>query len=314
MTLEIIRNLPNGIKIGLALGGGAALGWAHIGVLRVLQENGVRIDVIAGTSIGSIVGACYASDKLDSLEEIARAMNWRKMIGLADVQIGKSGFLAGEPIIKLLNKHFDGLLIEDLNIPYGAVAADLVSGEEVVFRTGDVVQAIRPSISLPGIFTPVRSGDRLLVDGGLLNTVPVSVCQDMGADYVIGVNVVGDYQGQAGASGILSIGRETSGGIEVKETELTIADANAWKKAASTLRESVSGFFKRKNKDPSFLGVALTSSAMILRQISESQQALCPADLFVVPQIGHITQIEFDRADELIALGRAAMETALKVE
>lgn len=314
MTLDTIRNLSPDTKIGLALGGGAALGWAHIGALRVLQEKGVRIDVLAGTSIGSIVGACYASDKLDILEKIARDMNWRKMIALADVQIGKSGFLAGEPVVKLLGEHFDGLVIEDLNIPFGAVAADLVSGEEVVFRSGDVVSAIRPSISLPGVFTPVRTGDQLLVDGGLLNTVPVSVCHDMGADYVIGVNVVGDYQGQAGAAGILSIGQETPDGIDSGKTELTIADASAWQKAASALRENVSGFFKRKNRDPSFLGVALTSSAMILRQISESQQALCPADLFVVPKIGHITQIEFDRADELIELGRKAMETALQIE
>lgn len=291
-------------KLGLALGGGAALGWAHIGVIEVLNENNIRPDVVTGTSIGSLVGACYVAGKMEELEKIARGMNWHRMIRLADIQVGKNGFLAGAPIMSLLRKHLGSICIEDLDRPYAAVAADLVSGDEVVFRDGDIVEAIRASIAIPGVFTPVRTGERLLVDGGLVNTVPISTCRDLGADIVIGVNIVGDFEGQAAAAGLLP-------GQDVASVGKGGSVTGGKRAAFAQLSKSVARFFRRDEREPGFLGVALTSGALVLREIARGHAAISPADIYVEPKVGHITQIEFDKADELIALGRQAIESRL---
>lgn len=290
--------------LGLALGGGAALGWAHIGIIQVLIENDIRPDIVTGTSIGSIVGACYVAGKMEAMEKIARGMNWHRMIRLADVQIGKNGFLAGEPVVALLREHLGNSRIEDFDRPFAAVAADLVSGDQVIFDKGDVVEALRASISIPGVFTPVRSGQRLLVDGGLLNTVPVSTCRDLGADLVIGVNIVGDFEGQAAAAGLLRRPDESATPGKGGET----AGARA---AFANLSQSVARFFRGEAKEPGFLGVALTSGALILREIARGHAATSPADVYIEPKVGHITQIEFDKADELIALGRDAITSKI---
>ena len=291
-------------KLGLALGGGAALGWAHIGIIQVLTENDIRPDIVTGTSIGSIVGACYVAGKMEVLENVARGMNWHRMIRLADIQIGKNGFLAGEPVVALLREHLGDSRIEDFDRPFAAVAADLVSGDQVIFDKGDVVDALRASISIPGVFTPVRSGQRLLVDGGLLNTVPVSTCRDVGADLVIGVNIVGDFEGQAAAAGLLRGPDETS-------TQGRVGETAGARVAFTNLGQSVARFFRKEAKEPGFLGVALTSGALILREIARGHAATCPADVYIEPKVGHITQIEFDKADELIALGREAIKVKI---
>lgn len=291
-------------KLGLALGGGAALGWAHIGVLEVLRENDISLDIVTGTSIGSLVGACYVAGKMDELEEIARGMNWHRMIRLADIQVGKNGFLAGGPIVALLRKHLGATRIEDLDRPFAAVAADLVTGEQVTFQDGDIVEAIRASIAIPGVFTPVRTGDCLLVDGGLVNTVPISTCRDLGADIVIGVNIVGDFEGQAAAAGLLRTQIDTAAG----EQESTATGKRA---AFVQFSRSVAHYFRRDEKEPGFLGVALTSGALVLRELARAHAATSPADIYIEPKVGHITQIEFDKADELIALGRQSIEPRL---
>ncbi|MHA1527530.1 MAG: patatin-like phospholipase family protein [Alphaproteobacteria bacterium] len=181
--------------VGLALGGGAALGWAHIGVLQVLEEAGLKPGVVAGTSIGSIVGAAYVLGEMDKVEEVALGVNWFEMARHADFELFGTGLLGGDRIMETLRRYFGDVAIEDLDTPYAAVAADLASNEKVVFRSGPVVDAVRASISIPGIFRPVRDGDRLLVDGGLCDPVPVSVCRAMGATRVIAVDVAGDYEG-----------------------------------------------------------------------------------------------------------------------
>lgn len=190
-------------KIGLALGGGAALGWAHIGIIRVLQKRKVPLHCVCGTSIGAMVGGCHAAGKLNELEGIARGLTWTKMMALADVQIAKNGFLGGTKVVKELEAHLAEIDIEDLDLPFAAVAVDLIQGQEVVLQSGNLVEAIRASISLPGIFSPVEADAQLLVDGGLMNTVPVSLCRELGAEFVIGVNVVGDYLDKAESAGLL---------------------------------------------------------------------------------------------------------------
>jgi NTE family protein len=185
---------PESKKLGYALGGGAARGMFHIGVLSALEEYGITPDIIAGTSIGSIIGAMYASGlKTNDLKQIACSIDWKQVMRLTDiVALPKSGLIQGRRIVALLRSILGEVGFSQLKYKYAAVAADLYTGQQVVFTEGSLIEAIRASISIPGIFTPVYNEGRYLVDGGLVNVVPISVCRDLGADFVIGVNVIPD--------------------------------------------------------------------------------------------------------------------------
>jgi len=178
-------------KIGLALGGGAARGMAHIGVLEVLEKEGIPIDMIAGTSAGAAIGALYAQGKsARQIKELATEIGWVQFFSLVDLALPKSGFIEGTKIKKLLQSIIGDIDFSDLSIPMACVATDIESGEEVVINQGPVLEGVRASISVPVIFTAVKREDRYLVDGGLVNPVPVSTVREMGADFVIAVNVV----------------------------------------------------------------------------------------------------------------------------
>jgi len=178
-------------KVGLALGGGAARGLAHVGVLEVLEREGVPVDMIAGTSAGAAVGALYAQGKSASrIKELALDTGWRRLVSLIDLALPKSGFIEGTKIKNLLKSFMGDISFSELKIPLSCVATDIHSGEEVVISEGSVLEAVRASISIPVIFTAVRWRDRYLVDGGLVNPVPVSTVRDMGAELVIAVNVI----------------------------------------------------------------------------------------------------------------------------
>jgi len=181
-------------KIGLALGSGAARGLAHVGVLEVLKKEGIPIDMIAGTSAGAVIGATYAwSTDTDQIKEQALEVNWRKLAPLIDPSLPKTGLIKGKRIKNLLASYIGGnIKFSDLKIPFACVATDIETGEEVVIDRGLVPEALRASISVPAVFTVVKRGDRYLVDGGLVNPVPVSVVKRMGADFIIAVNVMPD--------------------------------------------------------------------------------------------------------------------------
>lgn len=175
-------------KIGLALGSGSARGWSHIGVIRGLQEADVAIDIVCGSSIGALVGGAYAAGKLDDAERLIRELAWSDVLGFMEVPVPRSGLINSEKIADYLRERLGDPNIEDLPIPFAAVATDLTSGQEVWIRKGSLIEAIRASISMPGMFTPCFREGRLLVDGGLINPVPVSLCRSLGANTVIAVN------------------------------------------------------------------------------------------------------------------------------
>jgi NTE family protein len=187
--------IKSDLKIGIALGSGAARGWAHIGVLRTLQQAGIRPDIVCGTSIGALVGAVYASDSLDALEEWVRGLTWRKVLGFFDFSFN-GGFLKGAKLIAYLEDNLLDQTVEGLALPFAAVATDLRSGREVWLREGRAADVVRASIALPGLFTPVEHDGRLLVDGALVNPVPVSLCRAMGADFVIAVDLGSSLAGR----------------------------------------------------------------------------------------------------------------------
>jgi NTE family protein len=177
-------------KIGLALGGGYARGLAHIGVLEVLEREGIPIDLIAGTSMGAIVGALYAAEKDATLvKKQAMQLDWVALTSLVDPALAKSGFIGGKRVTKLLRRFIGDTDFKDLQIPLACVATDIISGEEVVIEEGPVLDGVRASISIPVIFTVFKRDGRYLVDGGLVNPVPVNVARKMGADFVIAVDV-----------------------------------------------------------------------------------------------------------------------------
>lgn len=256
--------------IALALGGGAALGWAHIGVVRTLIERGVRIDAVAGTSIGAVVAACIAADKLDVLEELALSATALTVLRYLDVSF-RGGMLGGRTIERQLRQHFNGLRMEELPLPCATVAADLITGAEVVLRDGPVVEAVRASMAIPGIFKPVMREGRMLADGGLVNPVPVSAARQLSACPVIAVNLQGDYVNRAAAAG--------------------------FRKAASAARVSA-------------LRTTRASLGLLLSSLANHVLAANPADLVITPAIGHIDVGDFTRAGDLIRAGRRATEAA----
>ncbi|MCK5712351.1 MAG: patatin-like phospholipase family protein [Hyphomicrobiaceae bacterium] len=253
-------------KLGLALGGGGALGWAHIGVLEILQENGIEADVVAGTSIGGLVGACYVSGNMQKLEDIARSITWFDILKTADVKLWTSGLLGGDRVTELLSTHLGDLTFDDIAKPFGVVAADLAKHKEILIRSGPLVEALRATISLPGIFEPVVRDDAVLIDGGVKNPVPVSACRQMGAERVIAVNVAGDYEGIARATGVVPGKAFEAGTFEV----------------------------------------VMAAFAMVLNELTRARLAEHPADFLITPRIGHIQPHAFNQAGALIELGREA--------
>lgn len=181
------------MKAALALGGGAGLGWAHIGVLRALAARGVTVDAVSGTSIGALAAACLAAGRLDVLEEVARSATPRQVIRYLDVDLRRGALLGGRTVARELRRHFGDTRLEELAMPCAIVAADLVTGTEVAFTRGGIVDAVRASIAIPGIFPPLRRGGRVLVDGGVVTPIPVAAVRALSRSPVIAVNLQGDY-------------------------------------------------------------------------------------------------------------------------
>ena len=186
-------------KIGLALGSGSARGWAHIGILEALDEEGIRPDVVSGCSIGALVGASYVAGRLPQLKQWAEALTWREIIGLIDVSVSSGGLISGARNRSALTRLGIGGPIESYAIRFAAIATDLVTGREVWLESGEIDEAVRASIALPGLFSPHPSDGAWLVDGGFVNPVPVSTCRAFGAEITIAVNLNGDLVGRRGA-------------------------------------------------------------------------------------------------------------------
>ncbi len=268
--------------IALALGGGAARGWAHIGVLRALEEAGIRIDMIAGTSIGALVGGCYLAGKLDELEEFARSLTKRRIFGLLDLHIGGSGLFGGMKLDARMRQHLEHITFADLPKPLVCVASELRTGHEIWLSSGSLITAMRASYALPGVFEPITVNKRVLVDGALVNPVPVSVCRAYEQRLVVAVNLHYDLFGRAAVI-------KHSADAPPDEPELVI-------KKGPTAREERIGI----------MGVMVEAYNIIQDRISRARLAGDPPDLSLQPRLGHIGLSEFHRADETIRLGYEA--------
>lgn len=284
-------------KIGLALGSGSARGWSHIGVIRVLEQAGIVPDIICGTSIGSLVGAAYACGEIEKLETWVRSLTWQSVAGLLDFTVN-GGLIAGDKLFNFIRRHFSDTDITRLTRPFGAIATELVSGREVWLRDGSVVDAVRASAALPGLFAPVQMGGRLLVDGALVNPVPVSLCRAMGADIVIAVDLNSDL-----------IGRHFDHGEEVVEAPPGRLSA-MWNRLPLGLGQLKSGPAQGNNM-PSILDVLSISLNIMQVRITRSRLAGEPADVLIRPRLAKFALMDYHRAAQAIETGEQAALAAL---
>jgi NTE family protein len=281
-------------RVGLALGSGSARGWAHIGVIRALEKAGVRPDLVCGTSIGALVGAAYAAGELDRLESWVLGLGIGDVVGFVDVTLS-GGLLKGDRLMEFFRRNFADRPIEELGVSFAAVATSLRAGREVWLRRGSTLDAVRASIALPGLFAPVRWEGSLLVDGGLVNPVPVSLARAMGADIVIAVDLGSDI-----------LGRRFRTPSEPEAPTSTVGD---WMRK---LQENLSALAPESSSDestmPSVFDVLSSCLDIVQVRIARSRMAGEPPEVVVAPRLARLRILDFHRAKEAIEEGHRAVE------
>jgi NTE family protein len=294
-------------KIGVALGAGAARGWAHIGALQELIAIGVTPDIIVGSSIGAVVGGCFAAGQLDSLAAFARSLTKRRVFGLLDLSFAGGGLIGGDRLRWRLEETIGGLRIEDLPIRYAGVATEIGSGHEIWLKRGPLVEAMRASYALPGVFEPVRVNGRWLFDGAIVNPVPVSVARALGAERVIALNIAVDGSGRGTA--IVDPHEFDEAAIERAPAEEARAGVmNGLRRSAGMLRRQ--WWTGDGSGAPGLASVMVNAFNITQDRIMRSRLAGDPPDVLVSLKVGKIGLFEFHRAEELIALGREAVRKA----
>jgi len=291
-------------KLGIALGGGAARGWAHIGVLKTLISAGFEPDVIVGTSIGAVAGGCCAVGKNDQLEDFARSLNRRRVFNFLDFNLAGSGLITGQRLCDKLDSHLDSYRIEDLSKGFAAIATELGTGHEVWLKRGRLVDAMHASYAMPGIFRPVKIGGRWLIDGALVNPISVSVCRALGAQAVIAVNLNSDVYGKGGV--IYDHG---------SSTELTVAEESSADEPRSNGRAALHllhrQFFGRGDGAPGISTVMVEAFNITQDRIARARLAGDPPDLMIAPQLSSIGLFDFHKADIAIPAGVDTTEQML---
>ena len=296
--------------IGLALGGGAARGLAHIGIVRTLIAHGIVPNVVVGTSIGAVVGGAYATGQLDTLEEWARKLQPRNLLGYLDIRLNGSGLIGGDKLAAQLEAAIGPILIEDLPMKFATVATEVRTGHEIWLTHGRMVDAMRASYALPGIFSPVLVGDRWLVDGALVNPVPVSAARAFGAEIVIAANLSSDIF--AHSTTIYSHGPAAE--VTVAVAPETVIEPAAPKRGFGRLfsaeRTMKREFFGSAGR-PGISSVMVDAFNIMQDRITRARLAGDPPDLLISPRVGEIGWFDFHRADDLIAHGTRAAERAI---
>lgn len=293
--------------IGLALGGGAARGFAHIGILRTLLAHGIVPDVIVGTSIGAAVGGAYVAEHLDTFESWGRSLKPRNVFGYLDIQLNGSGLIGGAKLAAELEQSFGKQLIEDLPVKFAAIATEITTGHEIWLTHGRLVDAVRASYALPGIFSPVMIGDRWLVDGALVNPVPISAARALGAEIVIAVNLNADNFGHSGT--ISSYGTPPEHIPEAEEPPP--AQKRGIGKLFASERSMKREFFGGMGR-PGISTVMVEAFNIMQDRITRARLAGDPPDVLISPRVGNIGWFDFHRAEEAIAHGTRAAERTIE--
>ena len=304
-------------KIGLALGTGSARGWAHIGVINALNEANIKVDYVAGVSIGALVGAVYASGNINALRDVVLQLDWKQIFSFVDIVFPKSGLIDGNKIADFVRKYIKAKNIEELPVPFCAVSTDLTTGREIIIKKGDIIEAVRASISTPGIFTPVIKDNMTLVDGGLVNPVPVSVARKMGADIVIAVDLTHDIISNRGFGKTKSVSPKS-----IKPDKVLVSRPMKKQKFLAGLNTKIHSInmpaltnikqWIRINTLPNIFEVLFGSLYIMEAQITSIQLKSDPPDLLIQPKLGHLRYLEFHKAQEAILEGYNTTKSSLK--
>jgi NTE family protein len=299
-------------KIGLALGGGVARGWAHIGVIRALEAAGIVPDIVVGTSIGSVVGGCYVANELDELEDFARTLTRRKVLGYLDFNFSGSGLISGQKLNDRLDSKLRDIKIENLKRRYVAVATEIGTGHEVWLSKGRLSDAMRASYALPGIFKPVEIGGRWLFDGALVNPIPVSVARALGARYVIAVNINADLSGRGSMAPIMQEDSKPTLVSETAAANFVDDGSNVLARNGRALKKMLQRQFFGPSDDTPGISTVMTEAFNIVQdRIARSRMAGDPPDAVIAPRVGDMSLFDFHRADEMIARGENAAKRGL---
>lgn len=301
--MELGAALTKKPTIGLALGGGAARGFAHIGILRTLLANGIVPDIVVGTSIGAVVGGAYAAGHLDTLESWAKGLLPRNIFSYLDIRLSGSGLIGGSKLAAQLHASFGDTYIDELPLKFAAVSTEVNTGHEIWVTNGKLVDAVRASYALPGIFEPVLIGERWLVDGALVNPVPVSAARALGAEIVIACNVSTDVFGHGTI--ISAYGRATEEPSPVDEPP--VAEKRGFGKFFSAEKTVKREFFGSAGR-PGISTVMVEAFNIMQDRITRSRLAGDPPDVLISPRVGKVGWFDFHRAEEIIAHGTRAAE------
>ncbi len=302
-----IKGQKDGPRIGLVLGSGAARGWCQLGVIEELEAMGIKPDVITGCSIGSVVGGFYAAGKLAELRTFVEDLSMLKMVEYFDITWKSGGVIGGSRLINWFDSHFEGALIEDLEIPYGAVAADIRTGREVWLREGSLTDAIRASIALPGLLTPWPLGARWLSDGGLVNPLPISLARAMGADVIIAVDLNGGVFRFDGAQAWDHVPGDTME-EERPGTWLDDLAEHLPQGLKESTRKMLRELLHRRDRGPQQYEVINNAVAIMSDRITQARLAGDPADVLLAPDLAEIGAMQFYKAKEAIEAGRRSVD------
>jgi len=303
----MVNQQDQNLKIGIALGSGSARGWAHIGVLHALKELGVEPDIVAGCSIGAFVGAAYANDQLDVLEEWSKTLTWKEIIGFFDLSLSKGGLIQGDKLFKFIREKAGDPDIETLSRKFGAVATELNTGREVWLRDGALFESVRASIAFPGLIAPSYLHNKWLIDGGLINPVPVSLCRAMGADVVIAVNLNGD---------LLKTTAKTMEFSTDRSDQIADNEVSFFERLSTPLKLEInkqknfltSKFFNQDVKNPGTFEVMASSINIMQDRITRSRMAGDVPEVIISPKLSQLGLLEFDKAELAIEEGRKSVE------
>ena len=296
------------VKVGLALGGGAARGWAHIGVLKALARAGIQPDIIAGTSIGAVVGGCYSAGHLDNLEQWALDLTPKRIFGYLDFNLAGTGLISGQRLCGRLEQHLGDCNIESMKTRFTAVATEVGTGHEHWLSRGRLVEAVRASYALPGVFKPVKVNGRWLFDGALVNPIPVSVCRALGARYVIAVNLNFDILGRGS---VMSM-PEAIYQEQQDEEKVLAADEDTRPDKTTGVRALLHRqFFGRGDGAPGISTVMVDAFNIVQDRIARSRLAGDPPDVMISPRLQDVGLFDFHRAKEAIERGSQAVERQL---
>lgn len=293
-------------RIGLALGSGSARGWSHIGAIEALVEAGIEPDIVCGTSIGSLEGAAYVAGRLPELKIWAEAVTWRQIVGMLDVHLTGGGLIDGKQVVALLRRLGIDQPIESFARPYAAVATDLTTGREIWFRSGSILDAVRASIAIPGIFSPAHADGQWLLDGGLINPVPVSVCRALGANVIIAINLNGDQFARRARTGPAPLAPPGK-----RDDRLSRALDQLPAGVREQLARIAPRFLSQGEPAPGYFDVLTGAIDIMQDHITRTRLAGEPPHVMLIPRLGDIGLMDFHRATEAIAEGRACVQQAL---